>query len=94
MSSTLFFMLMPIPASKSSQTPFKNVILTQFKTNHDFQKSRFSKIGRKIMKISEIGIFFARNPIFTTPGSQNRTWGKFYPTRSKAAYPPPRETRK
>ena len=37
----------------------------------------FSKIGRKIMKIDEIGIFFARNPIFTTPGPQNRTHGDF-----------------
>ena len=27
------------------------------------------------MKISEIGIFFARNPIFTTPGAQKRTRG-------------------
>ena len=29
------------------------------------------------MKISEIGVFFARNPILNIPGSQNRTWGNF-----------------
>ena len=67
LSRLIFFfcMLMPTPASKSSQTQLKTWFWTQ--TNHDFRKSRFSKIGRKIMKTGEIGIFFREESDFHHP---------------------------
>ena len=69
-----FCMLMPILASKSSQTLLKTWFWANFRQiaifkNHDFQKS-----VEKLWKRVKSEYFFARNPIFTTPGAENGTF--------------------